>query len=162
MQIRSPVRQNKVTDYLIYESAARQEGWAKLVFLGVILLTLIPAIILIQIDLIGAWVMFGATVLDAALLYFIFPRKYQIYTSEVKIVLGGPFSFKFPLSSIKEGRPVGGSASFVYGGLQLASSNKGVVEIKRRGSMDVVISPLDPDSFIEQLNRAVKEHGGLV
>ncbi|MDD5605320.1 MAG: hypothetical protein WC231_01905 [Dehalococcoidales bacterium] len=146
------------TEYLIYESPAPTEGWVKAIFIGIISLTLIPAIILIQIDLIGAWIMFIATVFDAALLYFIFPRKYQIFTDRVNIVLGRPFSYSFSLSSVQGCSRIDGSTPFVYWGLRLASSNKGVIEIKRPRDMDVVISPADPETFIEQLNRTLSTY----
>ena len=145
------------TDYLVYENPALTEGWVKAVFIAIIALTLIPALFLISVDLTGAWIMFGLTVFDAALFYYIFPRKYQIYTNRVVIVLGGPFRIKLPLSSI-EGVRRSENSSLNYDCLKFASSNKNIVEIKRRKRLRVIISPVDAEAFVEQLNRALGEY----
>jgi len=144
-------------DYLVYESPARVENWFQLVIFGVIAVTLIPAIILVQIELIGAWVMFGVTVFDAALFYFIVPRSYQIYTNKVVIVLGKPFRINLPLSSIKSVGHASDSSAFVFFGMQFATSHRDLVKLERRFGTSVLISPSNPNMFIEQLEEVLDQ-----
>jgi hypothetical protein len=103
------------------------------------------------------WVMLVTMVFELALFYFIIPRKYQIFNDRVRIVLGGPIKIDLPFSTIREARPARGQEAFVYWGLRMATSGEGVVEIARRGGgLDVVISPRDRDTFLEQLDLALQ------
>ena len=140
---------------LIHEDKPRYDAWLK-VTLGVILaLTLIPGIVLLAVDTIGAWMMLGATAIDALLFWAILPRRFQIYDDRLRIVLGRPLALNIPFADIKEVRLAPRSQAFIYWGLRLATSSTGVVEVVRRKGLSVVISPLDPDIFLEQLNRVL-------
>jgi hypothetical protein len=144
-------------EYLIYDGEPRYDSWVKWLLFAIIGITLIPGIILIPIDLIGAWTMLSTTAFDGLLLYFIIPRNYQIYSDKIRIVLGKPFAINLPLNTIKEARRASGSKTYLYWGVRLATSSKGVIEFIRTGRVDVVISPADPDTFLFQLNKALKD-----
>ncbi|KTB47700.1 PH domain-containing protein [Dehalogenimonas alkenigignens] len=105
-------------------------------------------------------IMAATAVLEAALFYFIVPRKYQIMSDRLRIRLGGPVKVDIPLATIREARPGRGAEAWVYWGLRLATSSRGIVEIVRRGGLDVVISPRDRETFLEQLNLAAAAAGG--
>ncbi|APV43417.1 PH domain-containing protein [Dehalogenimonas formicexedens] len=118
-----------------------------LVFVDLLLAFLIPETF---------WIMVGTAVFELLLFYFIIPRKYQILDDRVRILLGSPIKYDIPLSTIKEARPAGGAEAWVYFGLRLATSGKGVIELIRRGGMDVVFSPRDRQTFLEQLELAMR------
>ncbi len=82
------------------------------------------------------------------------PRRYQVFEDRVHIVLGSPFAWNIPLRDIKTIGPAPKIRGFFYGGVRFVTSLASIVEITRRNGMDVVFSPLHPDMFIEQVNRA--------
>ena len=141
--------------YLVYEDSPRYDPQLKWVVAAVINLTLIPGILLLYTDIIGAWVLLAATALEALLFYIIIPRQYQVFSDKVKIVLGGPFSINLPFSSIKEVHSASSISPYIYWGLRMAPSAKGVIEIVRQPGIDVVISPRDSDTFVKQLKTAL-------
>lgn len=99
--------------------------------------------------------MFGITVFDALLFNAVIPRRFQIFQDRVRVVLGRPFVFNIPFSTIREVRSVSGSKAFAYWGLRFATSSKAVVEIVRHKGLNVVISPANKNMFLEQLTQAL-------
>ena len=142
--------------YPVYEDTAQYDPWLKLILGGVLALTLIPGIILLSADLLGAWIMFGATAFDVLLLYAILPRRYQIFRDRVKIVLGQPFAIDIPLSTIREARPAPGSKAFAYWGIRFATSSRSVVEIVRSKGLNIVIAPANRGAFLEHLGQVLE------
>ncbi len=140
--------------YLVHKDIPRVDLWFKLIVASILSLTLMLGVLLLFEDIIAASVMFAVTLFDALLLKAITPRRYEIYNDRVRIVLGGPFAFNIPFYNIKEARPACGKKALAYRGLRLATSNKGVVEIIREKGLNVVISPSDRDTFLEQLSQA--------
>jgi hypothetical protein len=147
---------------LIYEDHPHYDFWLKAVLGGVLALTLIMGFVFLQVDAEGSVVMFGITIFDGLLFYFIIPRSYGIYTDLLVIHLGGPFSVKIRLSDIKTVRPASRISSYAYNGLRFATSSKNILEIIRRRGMNVVISPANLEMFLEQLNQAMKMDLSLV
>jgi hypothetical protein len=141
--------------FLLYEDTPRYDIWLKLVLGGVLAMTLVLGVVLLFSETEGAFVMFGVTAFDAALFTLIMPRRYQIYSDKLRIVLGGPFAWNIPFSTIKEARPASSLKAFAYGGVRFATSSKGVVEIARSKGCSVVISLANREVFLEQLNRAL-------
>ena len=137
--------------YLVYEDSPRYDPQIKWVVAAVLSLTFIPGIILLYTDIIGSLVLLAATALDGLLFYIIIPRQYQIFSDKVKIVLGGPFSINLPFSSIIKVHSASNISAYIYWGLRMAPSAKGVIEIVRQPGIDVVISPRDSDTFVMQL-----------
>ena len=97
--------------------------------------------------------MFATAVLMAIIYWAIFPRRYCVLESKVKIALGGPFSFNIPFDTIETARSPEGLAI----GINFATtfSAKKPVQIVRRGKLNVNITPGDPEPFIENLNKAL-------
>ena len=144
--------------YLVYENRPRYDSSLKWLVSAILGLTFIPAIILLNIDIIGPWALLAGTALDALLLYIIIPRKYQVFSDRVKIVLGGPFSIDLRFSTIEEVCAVTDTKTFVYWGVRMATSSKGIIEIVRQSGIDVVISPRDSDTFLGQIREAMDTH----
>jgi len=142
--------------YLIYEDTPQYDLWLKLIVGSTLATTLVWGILLLSTDLMSAWVMFGVTVFDALLFNAIIPRRYQIFLDRVRIVLGRPFAFNIPLSTISEARPASESQAFAYLGIRFATSSRSVVEIVRSKGWNVVISPANKDEFLKHLSQALK------
>ena len=100
--------------------------------------------------------MFAVTVFDALIFHAVLPRRYQIFQDRLRIILGHPFAFNIPFSTIREARSTSGLKAFAYWGLRFATSSKGVVEIVRHQGWNVVISPANEGLFLEQLNQALE------
>ncbi|MEW6033951.1 MAG: PH domain-containing protein [Chloroflexota bacterium] len=143
--------------YLVYEDTARYDLWLKLVLAAALAATLVGGVVMLPTEPAGAWSMLGVTVFDALLFYAVMPRKYQVLQDRVRIVLGGPFAFGIPLSTIKAARS--GSRGLTRLGIGFATSFRHVVEIERNKGLSVFISPANPEMFLEQLSQAMNAAG---
>ncbi|MBN1192040.1 MAG: PH domain-containing protein [Dehalococcoidales bacterium] len=86
------------------------------------------------------------------------PRKLSILQDSIKIVQGGPFSFKVPFDKIIAVRIVttkmrGGILSGFR--LNWETSNSNNIEITRKGALRVTISPKNPEVFLDNLHKAM-------
>jgi hypothetical protein len=142
--------------FLLYEDTARTDTWLKLMLGGILVMFLVLGGVLLFQDKEDAFGMFGIAVFYALLFKIIMPQRYQVYSDKVRIVLGGPFAWNIPFSTIKEVRPASGVSAFAYNGVRFATSSKNVVEIRRSRGCNVVISPSNKDVFLEQVSRAMK------
>jgi len=139
---------------LLYEDKPKYDAWLKYLFMGVPALTFVVGLVVINIDLTGALVLFCVTVFYILLFWSILPRSYQIYEDRFRIQLGRPFSFNVPLASIQGAEKASGYYAMAYWGVRFATSAKNVVEIKCRRRMNVIISPSNVDEFLEHLSQA--------
>jgi len=142
--------------FLLYEDTARTDMWLKLMLGGILVMFLVLGGVLLFQDKEDAFEMFGIAVFYALLFKIIMPQRYQIYSDKVRIVLGGPFAWNIPFSTIEEVRPASGVSAFAYSGVRFATSSKNVVEIKRSRGCNVVISPANKEVFLEQASRALQ------
>jgi hypothetical protein len=142
--------------YLMYEDIPRYDWSLKLILGAVLTATLVAGIILLFNDVAAGLGMFGVTFLDAMIFHFVAPRRYQIFNTKVRIVLGWPFSMDIPLSTIKEARSASSADTFAYWGIRLATSSSGAMEITRKKGWNVVISPSNREDFLARLNEALK------
>ena len=140
---------------LVYEDTPRYDLWLKLMLGSILALTLILGIVLLPTDTVVACAMFGVTLFDGLLFKAILPRRFQIFQDRVKIVLGGPLVLNIPLLDISEARRASASKAFAYWGLRFVTSTQSIVEIVRKKGLSVVISPVNADMFLEQLNQAL-------
>jgi hypothetical protein len=138
---------------LVYEDIPRYDLWLKLVLGGVLAFTFILGLVLLFDNLEAAMVVFGVTVIDAFLFWTILPRRFQIYEDRIKIVFGAPLSINIPFQNIAELKAAPSSKAFFYWGLRFATSMESMVEIVRRNGLNLLISPRNGDTFIEQFNR---------
>jgi len=140
----------------MYEDIPRYDWSLKLILGAVLAGTFVAGIVLLFTDVAGGLTMFGVTLLDALLFYFVAPRRYQIFNTKVRIVLGWPFGMDIPLSTIKEVHPASRWDTFGYWGIRLATSSNGAMEIVRTKGWNVVISPSNREAFLERLNQSLK------
>jgi len=139
---------------LLYQDKPKYDLWLKFILGSIIACTFILGIIFISQDTEAAIVMFGITLFDGLLFKAILPRRFQIFDDKLRIVLGGPLSVSIALSNIAEVKPASGSKVFVYWGIQFATSTSHVVEIIRKKGLNLIISPSNPDMFLEQFKQA--------
>jgi hypothetical protein len=102
-------------------------------------------------------VLFATAVFVLLLFWATFPRRYQIFTDRVKIVLGGPLSVNIKFDTIKEAREARGEKALGFWGLRFTTSTKDIMEIVRNKGMCVVISPGNRESFLKELNKAIAD-----
>ncbi len=145
--------------FLLYEDEPRTDRWPKLMLTGIPAIFLVLGIVLLFQDTASAFGMFGVTIFYAVLFRLIMPRKYQVYSDKVRIVLGGPFAWNIPFTTIREVRPASRASAFAYNGVRFATSSRGVVEIRRSKGCNVVISLSNKDVFLEQVRTAMKSAG---
>ena len=116
--------------------------------------------ILIVLAAQGSWTVFaavgsvGAAVL--LLLWSVIPRRYEITSDSIRIVLGTPFAQSFELDTVADVRPTRGLHALAYAGIRYAPSTKTAVEILRRSGLSLVISPQDPAAFVAAARRAME------
>lgn len=146
--------------YLLHEEKAGYDAMAKAVLGLVLAATLVPAVILLFYQIAGAISLFGTTALDALLFHLVLPRRYQVFDTELKIVLGWPVHWDIPFSTIKEIRPARAADTWIYNGIRLATSSRTTVEIVRQKGWDVIVSPEDRQRFLERLGEAIRAAAG--
>jgi hypothetical protein len=142
--------------YLIYEDPAPYSWWFKFLLLGILLLTLILGIVFIPEDIAAAAVMFGVTVMDGLIFHLVMPRRYQIYTDRLVVVLGHPLSKTIKLTDIKSVKRVSGSSTMNSSGFRFTTIARNAIEIERYSGLKIVISPENNAIFLEHLEQAVK------
>jgi hypothetical protein len=142
--------------YLLYEDMPRYDWWFKLMLGAILAITFVIGVVLLWYDPTGALGMFGVTVADALIFYFVMPKRYQLYDDKVRIVLGWPFGMDIRLSDVKEVRPSGASDNLAMRRLKFATSSRTATEIFRSNGWSVVISPSDREAFIRRVNEALK------
>jgi len=139
---------------LLYEDKPKYDVWIKILLIGVVVLTFILGIVQSPVDTREALTVVGIVIFEIILFKMILPRRFQILSDKLSIVLGGPFAIKIPLSDIKEVRSRTGIKAFIYFGARFATSSNHTVEIVRHKGLNMVISPTNDEEFIKQLNLA--------
>lgn len=149
---------------IIYEDKPKYD------LLGKILLLFAPSLMLLLVILIETGLlqteseeeaMMAKQILLASLLaililyWAILPRKFEIHEDKLKIVLGF-MSYSIPLKEIAGVRRAENWKALTYKGLRFATSIKNLVEIRKKKGLSIVISPQNPQIFIENLNRAIE------
>lgn len=141
---------------LIHEEAARYDPWIVAILAGALVLPLALGFLLFRVAPSAIWFMMGITIFEGVVFHAVCPRRYQIFTDRLKIVLGWPFSFEIPLETIADARPGPPGMALAYFGFRFSPSTKTVVEITRRGHWNVVVSPVDRERFLERLAQAIE------
>jgi hypothetical protein len=140
-------------DSVIYEDNPHYDVWLKGIMVLPVFFILIGLYYLFTAQVESAIGLFATGVLMGAIYWAVFPRKYQILDSKLRIVLGGQFSFNVPFDTLKTaGKPEGVSLGINFATTFLSQH---VVEIKRKKGMNVNITPSNRELFLENLNKAV-------
>ena len=154
-------------ELVLYEDKTKYDLWGK------IILAFAPALLIVlglltycgvlptetqKEDPIG---LFASAAFVLVLFWLILPRKYQILEEKLRIVLGGPFSFRIPFETIEAAKHLSGAKAATFWGLNFSPVLKNVVGIKRKKGMNVTISPSNPGLFLENLDKALTDWKGI-
>ena len=139
---------------LLYEDKPKYDVWIKVLLGGVVAYTFILGLVQISENGREALTVFGVVLFEIILFRMILPRRFQILSDKLRIVLGGPLAINIPISDIEEVRSRTGIKAFIYFGVRFATSSSHTVEIIRKKGLNMVISPTNDDEFIKQLNQA--------
>ena len=105
-------------------------------------------------DVTGSLALLPGALISGLVLWFVFPREYQIYEDHLRIVLGGPFYVKVGFHNIKVLRitsRTGLTINFV------TRITRYYVEIVEERGWSISITPTDNDPFVENANRALEQ-----
>ncbi len=142
---------------LVYQAPPEVAGWFRWIIGGVVGFTLVLAVIFLAIDVMAALIFFGVTLFDGLLFWSVVPRRFEIYSNGLKIQLGGPLASFTRLENIRNARLADSSSAVAYHGIKFATTTHGVVEITRSKGLDMVITPADPLTFLEQLEQVRRQ-----
>jgi hypothetical protein len=140
----------------MYEDMPKYDRITKILTAAILGTLLVAGIVLLFYAVPASIALFGDTLLVALIFYFVRPRRYQVFNTKLRIILGWPFGWDIPLSTIREARAAPDSARWVYRGVRLAVSSGTVVEIVRKKGWNVIISPSNRETFLERLNDVPK------
>ena len=145
-----------MTETPICEDGTAIDRWFKALIVAIMAATFIPGLVIVSHQPLAGWVLLGTTVIDGLLFHWLVPRRFQLYPDRLRVVLGYPFAFNVRLDTIKEARAISAAQTLFNAGLRMATSPSHGVEIRRRGGSDLVISPLNRELFLEQVNGALR------
>lgn len=145
-----------MTETPIYEDSAAIDWWFKAIIVATLAVTFIPGVAIVSHQPLGGWVLLGTTVFDGLLFHWLIPRRFRLYSDRLRVVLGYPFTFNIGLDTINEVRAVSPGRALFNLGLRMATSTGNAVEIRRRGGVNVVVSPRNRELFLEQVNGALR------
>ena len=141
-------------DSLIYEDTPHYGIWMKAFMVTPLALAFFLGLEFLKTnDTEGIVTLLSTIALMFVAFWVIFPRKYCILDSKIKIVLGKPLSFSISFKTIETARVPQGLAL----GINFATSfsAKDSVEIVRKRRLNVNITPSNPELFIANLDKAL-------
>ena len=139
----------------VYEDTPPSDKWLRMILAIPVAIILIAGIALVLSHEDEDAIYLPAVGIAVAVIFSaIIPRKYRILEDRVEIVLGGPLKFSIPFKTIKTTR----NATWKSLGINLPTtlSSKNGVQILRKKSMSVNITPSDRQAFMENLAKAMK------
>ncbi|MBM4452417.1 MAG: hypothetical protein FJ024_08095 [Chloroflexi bacterium] len=137
----------------VYEDKPYYDVWMKSLMALPALFAVVGAGYMVGKDTKEAIALLAVAVIVAAVYWAIFPRKYSIHSTGMKIILGGPFSFNVPFERVESAiKPEGATIGINFPG---SFSSAHAVQIVRIGKMSVNITPQNPEVFMEQFNRTL-------
>ena len=138
---------------VVYEDKPTYDIWMKAILSLPLFFVAAGALYTITSEPEAAIGMFATAILMVGIYWAILPRKYCIFGSKVKIVLGGPFSFTIPFDTIE----IASSPEGMAIGINFATSfsAKKPVQIVRKGKLNVNITPGNSELFLENLDKAL-------
>jgi hypothetical protein len=150
---RREIVHNVLMDSVIYEDNPHYDVWLKALVVLPICFIAIAIYFLLTAQTESAIGLLATALLMGAVYWAVFPRKYQILDSKLRIVLGGQLAFNVPFDTLETAAKPGGIGLGINFATTFLSSH--TVEIVRKKGMNVNITPGDRDLFLERLNKAV-------
>ena len=140
---------------LLYQDRPAYGSLLKLIILIVPGGLLIASIyLLLSGENIGGLALLVETFIVGLILWFVFPRRYQVYEDHIRVVLGGPFSVKVGFAKIETIRVTN---RFILSVNLVTKLTKSYVEIAKRKGLPIAITPSDSDLFVENAARALSQ-----
>ena len=102
-----------------------------------------------------AYGMFGVGAGVLLLYWLILPHRFEVYANRLRVVLGGPFAFNIGFAEITAVEILPPARAFAISGLKMATDAGTALIVKRRGKLDVSLSPRDRDEFVRVLEEAI-------
>ena len=100
----------------------------------------------------GALVLLFEAFFVSLILWFVFPRRYQVYEDHLRIVLGGQFAIKIGFAQIKTIEVTNKTALTVNFATRITTT---YVRIVKNKGLSIAITPKLNESFVENANRAL-------
>jgi apolipoprotein N-acyltransferase len=122
-----------------------------------IMLGIAPLLLLVMgfVELNGnpadAYGLFGTGAGILLIYWLVMPHRFEIYPARLRVVLGAPFAFNIDLAGITAVEVLSPARAFAISGLKMATDAGTALIVKRRGKLDVSLSPRDRDEFIRVL-----------
>ncbi len=144
---------------MIAYSGSKYDKWLRAVIVAVPLLMLaLGGLSAAQGEESGAAILFAVTPFVLGLFWAVLPRRVEVWTDRIRIVMGWPFSFNVPFDTVSEIRSARARDALIYGGLRFSPSVRTPVEVRRSRGMNVVVSPHDRQQFLENAQRALDSY----
>jgi len=105
-------------------------------------------------DALGSLALLTEAVMIGLIFWFVLPREYQVYENHLRIVLGGPFSVKVGFQNIETIRITSRMSFNIHFTTTITRS---YVEIAIKRGMNIAITPVDKESFVEKANLALSQ-----
>jgi hypothetical protein len=102
-----------------------------------------------------AYGLFGTGAGVLLLYWLILPHRFEIYPDRLRVILGGPFAFNIGFAEITAVEVLPPARAFAISGLKMATDAGTALIIKRRGKLDVSLSPRDRDEFLRVLEETM-------
>ncbi len=142
---------------------AKYDKWLRRALVLAIVSPLVMAILILVVNQNLAAI--PSLVFTAAIfltLWLLLQRAFEVCPDRLRIVLGWKLVWNIPLGEIEEIRPTRGLGILVFWGVSFITSVKNPVRIKRTKGKEILISPDEPEVFIESVRRAQENlNGGL-
>ncbi len=149
-----------MTGQMLLRFKSRYDKWLWPVLIAVPLLPLVRAGFLVAADEFqSAWVMLVVTGLVLLVLWSMLPRAFELWPDSVRIVLGWQWGINIPLNTIAEVLPGKGVAPWIGLRAMFATSFKKTVQLRRTKGMAFLLSPDNPEKFIEDVQHAQANPG---
>jgi hypothetical protein len=151
-----------------YEHKAKYDCWVILALTAFFIIHIILIIILVFSEIaLLAWIVVGMLLFYLLLCATALPRAYKIHSDKLRIVFDGPLVWNIPFTTIDKVLAAHGGMArknlgpiwcVDYWGVNLATSSKSVIEIRRVTGWGLIISPTDRGAFLKHINEAINSY----
>jgi hypothetical protein len=142
----------------VYVAKAKRGRYETAAFFLFIAVDVVLAVLIAMLHLFAGVIVLLAGVFLSLALWIIVPRRYEVTEDEIRVVLGGPFRHRLPLSTVDEVRIGVWHQALAYAGVRYALAPGSVVEITRTAGLNVVISPAERDEFVLRVNEVLERY----
>ena len=143
---------NYSTSIILYQDKPKYGHILKLIFIIPVAFLVGSIYLWSSGDTYGSLALLLEAFIIGLIFWLVFPREYQVYEDQIRIVLGGPFSVKVKFQNVKTIRITSRTALTVNFVTRITRS---YVEIVKKRGWSIAITPTANDSFVDNANRAL-------